>query len=251
MIFAGSTYHARIVLFILLLTASPGLLRAQTKPGQPAALYEWKDYFDRSYGTDFNLVNGIRYVYPYALANGHPFLGENRFYAGHAIIKGHYYPVLHFKYDVCNQQIILNLTLLSGGMEQIVINYEIIDEFELDEKLFRRYSFPETGTKIFQVIESGDLSVLYIWEKKFEHNPTSTWNVYSFTSPKKRRYVLLGDQLFPFLTKRSFLKLFPGEWKRDISRYIRKNQIWLKEATDNQMQELIRYCNQLIPRGDD
>ena len=37
-----------------------------------------------------------------------------------------------------------------------VLNNEFIDAFEFDDKLFRKYSFPETGTKILQVIESSD-----------------------------------------------------------------------------------------------
>ncbi len=241
----------RIVFLLLFVSASSGSLPAQDQPAQVTAFNEWKDFFNQSYGLDYNLVNGIRYLYPYARAFGHPFLGENRFYTGYAVINGQYYPELHFKYDICNQQIILNHTFLSGGTEQIIINYEIIDEYELEGKLFRRYSFPETGTRIFQVIESGNLSCLYTWEKKFEHNPTSSWNVYSFTSPKKKRYVLINDQLFPFLTKRSFLKLFHEEYKKEISQYIRKNHIWLKEVQDKTMQQLMVFCNQIIHPGND
>ncbi len=244
-------YHYRIALLLLFVTALPGSLPAQGQPDRVAVFNEWEDYFDRAYGVDYNLVNGIRYLYPYARAHGHPFLGENRFYTGYAVINGHYYQDLLFKYDICNQQLILNHTFLSGGTEQIIINYEIVDEYELEGKLFRRYSFTETGTKIFQVIESGNLSCLYTWTKEFEHNPTSSWNVYSFTSSKKKRYLLIDDQLFPFLTKRSFLKVFPEEYKKEINQYIRKNHIWLKEAPDNVMQQLIVFCDQIIQPGND
>ena len=117
-------YHYRIALLLLFVTALPGSLSAQDQPDQVAVFNEWEDYFDRVYGVDYNLVNGIRYLYPYARAHGHPFLGENRFYTGYAVINGHYYQDLLFKYDICNQQIILNHTFLSGGTEQIIINYE-------------------------------------------------------------------------------------------------------------------------------
>ena len=44
-----------------------------------------------------------------------------------------------------------------------------IDAFALDDKLFRKYSFPKTRTKFLQVIESGDLCCLYFWEIFFNY----------------------------------------------------------------------------------
>lgn len=243
--------HRQTLLLLFLMTCYSGSLSAQKTNSADPAFNEWKDFFDKSYGPDYNLVNGIKYVYLFSNANGHPFLGKDQFYTGYAVINGRKYPDLQFKYDICNQQVILNYTFFSGGTEQIILNNEVIDTFYLNGKLFRKYSFPETDTKFLQVIESGDLCCLYLWGKKINYSPTSTGNVYSFTTPKKKTYLLKNDKIFSYKTKRSFLKLFPEEHQKQINQFIRRNNIWFKEAPDNMMHQLINFCDKLIRPGDD
>ena len=135
--------------FFFLTTCFSDSLFAQ-KPGNTDAVFnEWKKFFDQSYGADFELVNGVKYLYPFFNPSDHPFLGENRFYTGSAVINGCKYPDLKIKYDICIQRIVLNHTFYSGEKEQIVLNNEFIDAFELDDKLFRKYSFSETTGTYF------------------------------------------------------------------------------------------------------
>lgn len=242
-------YYTILVLFFVICFSDS--LSAQ-KPGYTDAVFnEWKEFFDQSYGADFELVNGIKYVYPFFNPSDHPFLGEDRFYTGYAVINGRQYPDIKIKYDICIQRIILNHAFYSGEKEQIILNNEFIDAFELDGKLFRKYSFPETGTKFLQVIESGELCCLYFWEKKFNDLPASIRNANSFSPLKKKTYLLLNKKIWPFNTKRSFLKIFPKEHQKQINQFIRTNKIWLKEAPDNMMFQLINYCDKLIHLGGD
>ncbi|MCK4700218.1 MAG: hypothetical protein KAT38_07780 [Bacteroidales bacterium] len=238
------------ILILFLLTCFLDSLSAQ-KPGYPDAVFnEWKAFFDQSYGPDFELVNGIKYVYPFFNPSDHPFLGEDRFYTGYVVINGRQFPNLKIKYDICIQRIVLDYTFFLGEKEQIILNNEFIDAFELDGKLFRKYSFPETGTKFLQVIESGDLCCLYFWKKKFNNLPISIRNASSFSPPKKKTYLILNDEIWPFNTKRSFLKLFPEGHQKQIDQFIRTNKIGLKEAPDNMMHQLINFCDKLIHPGD-
>ncbi len=241
-------YHTILILFFV--TCFSDSLSAQ-KPGYPdAAFNKWREFFDQSYGPDYELVNGIKYVYLFFNSSGHPFLGEDRFYTGYAVINGRQYPDLKIKYDICIQRIVLNHTFFSGEKEQIILNNEFIDAFELDGKLFRKYSFPETGTKFLQVIESGDLCCLYFWKKKFNYSTTSIRNASSFSPPKKKTYLLLNGEIWPFNTKKSFLKLFPEGNQEQIDQFIRTNKIRLKEAPDNMMHQLINFCDKLIHPDD-
>ena len=186
------------ILILFLVTCFSDSLSAQ-KPGYTDAVFnEWKEFFDQSYGADFELVNGIKYVYPFFNPSDHPFLGEDRFYTGYAVINGRQFPDLKIKYDICIQRIVLNHAFYSGEKEQIILNNEFIETFELDGKLFRKYSFPETGTKFLQVIESGELCCLYFWEKKFNDLPASIRNANSFSPPKKKTYLLLNKKIWPF-----------------------------------------------------
>lgn len=237
-------YHTILILFLVACFSDS--LSAQ-KPGYPdAAFNEWKEFFDQFYGPDYELVNGIKYEYLLFNSSGHPFLGEDRFYTGYAVINGRQYPDIKIKYDICIQRIVLNYTFFLDEKEQIILNNEFIDAFELDGKLFRKYSFPETGTKFLQVIESGDLCCLYFWKKRFNYSSTSIRNTSSFSSPKKKTYLILNDEIWPFNTKRSFLKLFPEGHQKQINQFIRTNKIWSKEIPDNMMHQLINFCDKLI-----
>jgi len=241
-------YH--IILIFFLVTCFSDSLSAQKSDYPDAAFNEWKKFFDQSYGADYELINGIKYVYPFFNPSDHPFLGEDRFYTGSAVINGRQFPDLKIKYDICIQRIVLNHVFFSGEKEQIILNNEFIETFELDGKLFRKYSFPETGAKFLQVIGSGDLSCLYLWEKKFNDLPPSIRNANKFSPPKKKTYLLLNKKILPFSTKRSFLKLFPEGDQKQINQFIRTNEIWLKNAPDNMMQQLINFCDKLIHPGE-
>ncbi|GAH52909.1 unnamed protein product [marine sediment metagenome] len=85
-------------------------MSAQKQGYTDAAFNEWKEFFDQSYGADYELVNGVKYEYLFFISSGHPFLGEDRFYTGYAVINGRQYPDLKIKYDIYIQRIILNHT---------------------------------------------------------------------------------------------------------------------------------------------
>lgn len=238
------------LLFILFIAGSSCLTSAQ-KPTLPdSVFYGWKEYFDRSYGPDLELINGIQYTNLFANMDEHPFLGEDKLHDGHVVINSYRYSGLKIKYDIYKQRVILNNRYFSGGTEEIVLPFELIDEFEFNGKLFRKYDFPESGTKYLQVIESGSLSSLYSWSKKFVYSPSSNRSVFNFTPQRKKAYLLINGKLFLYGTKKGFLKLFPENHQKDIKRFIRTNNIWLRKVPDYVMQQLIDYCDKLMNQGD-
>jgi len=208
-----------------------------------STIYRWKEYFDLSYGPDYNLINGIKYFYLYSDIEGHPFLGENRFYTGSLVIADREYRDVYLKYDLYNQNMILQYNPFSGGIDQILLKNEDIHEFKIDGKLFRKYSFPETGTRFYQVVTSGKIYCLYYWEKILNY---STLSSYYFTPQKKVSYIVKNGKPYRFKNKRQFRKLFPVQHQKEIKQFIRKNKIRLKNESDDSMRRLFVFCNQLI-----
>ena len=231
--------------FLLFFSLYTGFINAQTRSLSDSAIYIWKEYFDLSYGPDYKLINGIKYLYLYSNSNGHPFLGEDRFYNGRLVINGREYQGVHLKYDIYNQNIILQYFLFWGGVNQIILNNEFVNEFKIDDKLFRKYSFSETDTRFFQVVSSGKKYCLYYWEKNLSYSPSSIWNPYYFTPQKKKAYIVINSKTYPFKSKKSFLKLFPAQHQKEIEQFIRANKIWVKNGTENSIRRLVEFCNQL------
>ncbi len=102
---------------LLVLCSCSHLINAQAGTTADSSLSEWKEYFDVSYGYDPNLVNGIRYLNLYPNSDGHQFLAEDQFYNGSLVIGNTEYEDVDLKYDICNQNIILQVS--PGRIERI------------------------------------------------------------------------------------------------------------------------------------
>ena len=235
---------ARCLKYFLLLSVCfySGTAKTYAQTTYDSAIYSWKKYFDISYGPDYNLINGIKYLYLYSDIEGHPFFGENQFYAGSLIMANREYQDVYLKYDLFNQDMILQYSPFIGGTNQILLQNEFIHEFKIYDKLFRKYSFPETGTRFYQVVTSGKIYCLYYWEKILDY---STLSLYNFSSPKKISYIVKNGKPYRFKRKKQFRKLFPVQHQKEIKQYFRNNRIRLKNEPDGNMGRLLEFCNQL------
>ena len=218
---------------------------AQVQTISDSTIYSWKKYFDLSYGPDYNLINGIKYLNLYPNADGHAFFGENQFYTGRLVMADREYQDVYLKYDIFNQNIILQYNQVAGGTAQILLHNEFIYEFKIDGKRFRKYSFSETGTRFYQVVTSGKIYCLYYWEKVLNYSPTSTSSLYDFTSQKKESYIVMNGKPYRFKSKKVFVRLFPVQHQKEIKQFIRYNKIWLKNESDANRRRLLEFCNQL------
>jgi hypothetical protein len=209
------------------------------------ALLTWKLFFEQSYGEDYNLINGRRYVNVYPGADGHPFLGENIFYRGNIIINNKVYREVEIKYDICDQHIILQYPYFSGNSDKIILVDKFIDGFEINGMLFRKYDFPETGPRFCQVVSQDHISCLYYWSKVLIKG-LSTRSFFQYSAEKHLSYLAIENKLYPFNSRKSFLKLLPQEYNEEIKQLLRSNKIWIRDASDSQMRQIMIYCNSLI-----
>ncbi len=231
--------------FLLFICFYSGAAKNHAQTIYDSTIYNWEKYFYLSYGPDYNLINGIKYLNLYPTVIGHPFFGENQFYTGRLVIADREYQDVYLKYDIYNQNIILRYSRVAGGTAQILLHNEFIHEFKIDGKRFRKYSFSETGTRFYQVVTSGKLYCLYHWEKVLNYSPTSTSSLYNFTPQKKEAYIVMNGKLYRFKSKKQFLKLFPVQHQKEIKQFIRNNKILLKNESDGNMRRLLEFCNQL------
>jgi hypothetical protein len=236
---------ARHLCFAFLILSNLQFIYAQLTGTTDSTVLNWKSFFNQSYGTDYNLVNGIRYINKYPSAEGHPFLGEDRFYRGKLVINNQIYPDMELKYDLCNQEIILQYPYFTGSTDKIILIKDFIDEFELDGKLFRKYTFPETAPRFYQVVTQGDIYCLYFWQKDLLKGSTVEY-FYKYSPEKKVSYLVIDHRLFPFKGRKSFVNLFPAIYHAEILLYIKSNNIRLKDPDEIKIRQLLAYCNELV-----
>ncbi len=232
-------------LLICLITLLPVSLNAQESDQTAMDFNRMKDYFDHSYGPDYNLWNGKKYHKLHIKTIDHPFFNSDQFRKGSLLINGVRYEDVLINYDICNQHVILQYPGLSGGIEQIILTGEFIDEFTIDGKFFRKLSFPETGTRFFQIVDTDELSFYLYWEKDLVYNSTSLSTAYSFTSQSRKPYLLISGQLKSFISTSSLIDIFGKQFKKEIRSYIRQHQIYIREASEESLGMLIDYCTSL------
>jgi hypothetical protein len=233
---------ASILIFLLFLFDLQG---QSTDPEKLAVDYR---SFDRLYGLDQNLVNGIRYKPEYPGSEGHPFLDDKQIHTGNIRINNLLYQKVRLGYNIFNQSVILEYLNFAGALEQIILHNESIEEFELGLKKFEKLTYDMTGTAFFQVIEARDLRCLYLWNKSLGRSTTSVSGFYIYSEPKRKFYLWKDGQLHNFNAKKSFVKLFENKHQKQIKQYFKQRHIRLRSISDSQMKELLKYCNEL-PEG--
>jgi hypothetical protein len=217
----------------------------QSTDAKDTTVLKWKSIFNQYYGADYNLVNGIRYINLYPSAEGHPFFGEDRFYNGKLVINNKVYQDVEIIYDIYNQEIILQYPYFEGSTDKIILTNEFIDEFEMDGKLFRKYTFPESAPRFYQVVSQGNINCLYYWKKDLLKG-SSAHTFYKYSPEKKVSYLLIDDKLNTFKGRKSFVELFPSKYQKEIRLYLRSNNIWLRDANELTIQQFLIHCNKLV-----
>ncbi|MFO7655578.1 MAG: hypothetical protein R6W78_00775 [Bacteroidales bacterium] len=200
------------------------------------------EYFTRIYKLDQNLVNGMKYYNLHPLAIGNPFLISDKPSEGWVVLNGVEYRDLLLKYDICNQQLILEYTFSHGGMNHVVLNNAFISEFEIFGKHFRKYHFLQTREKFFQVITSGNFTLLKAFKKELVAPGSYSKIAYEYSGEQKKMYLLADSLPVTLKGNSSFIKLFPGH-EAEIRKYMKQNKLRLKTADDMALNKLLGYCS--------
>ena len=96
---------------------------------------------ERKYGNDVKLVNGEKYFYPYTRSDGNPFLfSEPR----PVVIRVHEkeFAGQLVRYDIFNQQVILDFKDIYGGTSSLVLQEEWVESFSFESHFFRKMKGP-------------------------------------------------------------------------------------------------------------
>lgn len=242
---AGSVQTRTILLFLVILTGLPRGMPAQEI--SPQRLNRWeerKEFFERKYGINADLLNGLKYRYPYAAAEGSPFLFEGEPVAD-ICIKGNVFLDQLVKYDIHNHKLVLEYTDLYGAESSIVLRKEWVDWFRYGEMRFGKFSGAGTKERFYQVVYEGNLSCLYAWERDLKLDSGTGSKQYIFTDPGRTGYLVDGNRFHRFQNRWSFLRFFDNPERREIREYIRSHRIRIRKAPDREMHALMNYCNQV------
>lgn len=212
----------------------------------PTRLEQTFNLVQSKYGDDQAFVNGIYFDNIYKNDLGTPFFNSQDYQSGYIVLHNKKYSDLLFKYNAYNQKLIVAYTNQKGRHMVFMPPTDFISEFFLNGLIFRKYTFPGSSEKFFQVVYNGDFKCLYSWQiDRIESTHNISFMAHKFLDAKRKSYLVIDNNLHIYRSKASFIKLFPEEHIKSISAFMKKNKIKIKRSPDKKIAELVAYCESL------
>jgi hypothetical protein len=240
----------KILKSILLLIFSIALAPGNTafcqveSDSAPHSLLDQKLGFDQKYGLDPNLMNGLKYNYPYANINGNPFLLEEGT-IGNIQINGKKFLGEKIRFDILNNQVILDYQDNSSNQQSIVLRNEWVEQFEFGDRIFKKVTLEGNNEHIVQLIYEGNVSCYYDWTKEHKLASGAGSHYYYFAEARKSGILIRDGEEMHFRMRRSFLKHFQKEEKQKIKKYLKTEKIRFNKANYREMKAIMKYSNQI------
>jgi len=229
-------------LTFLLLTIFHPLL---SQEASEQSILEISDHAEEKYGPDVVLISGEKYHYPYRAAHGDPFINHTGTNDASVQVNGVVYDNQDVKYDIYNQLIVLEFNDMTGASRSIILRNEILDQFILDDRLFKKFPHEGGAERFGQVIYEGEISCFYFWKKRYSVDSKVGQNQYSFSDPIRRSYLMTDEQAILYKGKKSFLNCFPEQERVQIKAFMKENRIRIRKAGDTDMRLLLENINQI------
>ncbi len=210
-------------------------------PKSEADLDQWYDSLTGL--LNYSVFNGIDYVYPPNLREGHPFFGLEDWQNGKVVIDNNLYSNVLIRYDITMDAIIIYDE--STGRS---IRLHSVEGFMIYQSEFK---FLNTITHLspgyYQVLVDGELSLLSRREKEPYKSYYDT-KVVTVYEPSVKYYLQFDGEGYAFNGKSSISKLFP-QMKKNIEAYIKASKLQIRASRPEDLISIVKYTNQLIQRS--
>lgn len=201
----------------------------------------------KHYGTSDVLVNGKALLVENPRINKHPNLFYENWISATIYIKGELFYGQPVMYNLYTDELILQFIDQIGIPRSVVLDNLLVDSLNINGHMLISMNLMDSidiDRNFVEVINAGELNYCIGYYKDYIRM-YSTMNPYGkYSDLKKNKYLVLDNELYRVNRRRHFLRLFP-ENKKDIRRYLRKQDIRYKKATISQIETLMQYCNEL------
>lgn len=197
--------------------------------------YKW---FDNYIGIEnTGLFNGLRYKEAYrTYGEKHKFYLTSNFLNGAITYDGQTYFDIQMKYDLYEDQIIVNLISHSGNNILQLLD-DKVEAFTINDHIFVKISdnqsmnSSEPLTGIFEVLyQSTDLFLYKKHKKNAKKHLTKAHVSYSFKSANQY-YCYFNENYYQIKSKSDWIKVFPDR-KKEIQSFYSKNKLLLHSNYD-------------------
>lgn len=204
-----------------------------------------QDAMDK-FGPMMDLINGEMYNFPYRAAKGNPFLNTDSSYNAVIRIGETEYENQRLRFDIYNQQVVLDFNDRFGSAGSIVLHNEWLDRFIINDMLFKKYSEEFGSDHFLQVIYEGSASCLYSWKKSYKPDLRDGEMGYKFSDPIRKSFILVNHCCYSYEGRSSFLRCFSPNIRPVIKSYLKENRIRLRRSPDREIRSLMVFIEKSV-----
>ena len=209
------------------------------------ALTILSEYSGDLYGTNDFVVNGRSYIPDHYNAKGDPYLFSDKWVESTIVIEGKKYGNQEILYNIDTEKLILKSSQKINEEVLLVLNTEFVDAFYFGEHYFVNgyKNFPDRIFPGFvEQVYSGNFVIVIRYQKSFISNYTANAPNGFYSGTKSAIYISEEGTLKKLPTKKALLDYFLDQ-KKEIKKFIRKNNIKYKKANAIQLNKLFSYCD--------
>lgn len=224
--------------FLLLLAMALGtfVVSAQAQYQNPSQVY----------GYDPLLYNGKVYsFYPVPGTEGTQYLFDTFDSLGSITVRGVTYSNLTLNYDIYNQLLILKYKNAIGSQSLIEISFAWLEKASLWNCNFEPVTEPNAMKHLYQIIGNGAEKIMYYRYKELSIDTRTASKAHFFSNAIRELYVKTDNRMVKYKNNRTLIAVFDKSRQDAIKKYLHKNKIKAKKASDQVMTELINFCNTL------
>lgn len=153
---------------------------------------------DNSLGyNNLELLNGTAYFEKYRTLNEkHPYLDGREFHDGAVMYDGQYYAGLKLRYDMFSDRLIISIDRSGNGNRIIQLIPELIESFEINDKLFVKRSAGDDGHAFYEeLINSGCFKLFKKEKLSVQDRRDKSSLYYEFEIQRTNYYIDIQDSL--------------------------------------------------------
>ncbi|MCF8364854.1 MAG: hypothetical protein K9H16_03680 [Bacteroidales bacterium] len=210
-------------------------------------LSDLKEYALQQYGTSNFLVNGWKYFPDHFNAKGNPYFDDQDWTSGSLVNSGgETFRNLNLRYNLEMDELVLSQVLKNGIPVFVLLNKDFVVSFTLGSHKFVKAESIPSDPQLKGYVEeifSGKINFYVKHQKNFVGNYNANTPDGSISKQITTRYLLTGNRLIRVQSKNAFLKAFQA-YRKEIKKFMATTKINYKKATNSQLIELMKFCNE-------
>jgi hypothetical protein len=192
-------------------------------------------------------MNGIQFSNQYILIEGNPYFMDGRFRSGTLFVMDHPYEQVSIRYNLYTQKIEIERRSPKGHLNMLITVPEQIPAFYLEGYEFRRMQIGKDEPAYYMVLASASAACYIGWKVDVLGGGSSEER---FSPTLKKFWIQQGEQWVSFHDRKSYIKAFPPERKKEFKALLKQKSFLFNISTTVEVTDLVGATLRLLEEGE-